>query len=174
MDYESSANATQEVGTLLQYALRPRLLPSQHSEYARLVTRYESDPHFQAEVDWVFAGCGLHVVHASLAGFYLAADPDSQFCYHLSDFRHEPNMKDVNSTVHRTIYGLIVLAAVAYFYPTPLRLAEEAYLRVTPTELDAYIRTCCAEIKPPTGEDEAVAERITQPLRLPRKTTCTS
>jgi hypothetical protein len=141
-------------GRLISFGMQARVLPRADDEYRELLARYRTDPRFQQAVDQFASGLGLRVTNDSQLGFYLAATADSPFAYTLSDFRRERGMSDASGAVARGLYGLVVVGIAAYFYPLPQHLSEESHPTATATQIDAFIRAACEELRARLGDED--------------------
>ena len=134
-----------QAGRLLQWGLRPKVIPYNEPEYRSLVDRYIDRPSFRTIVRELADGLGLTVLEVNDRGIFLGTQSDSVFAQKPSDFRSGRHSADA-----RLLDGLVQIAIAATIYPRQQDLdddALEAKPPITCQEVDEGMRKLCAEFK---------------------------
>lgn len=111
-----------EASRLVGIALNPKAKPGASGtgeEYKKLLDRYLEEPEFASDVRDIAAGLGLEILDADPArGLLCATTTESPFQMVSQDFAGGM------SGTQRALYGLIMIAIAATFYPNPVDLDD--------------------------------------------------
>jgi len=151
----------QDAARLVEYGLRPKLLPARDLGYAELVRRHAEDERFQDLVEAVAAGLGLAVLAVGMqTGTVLAAMDGSVFEVKIDEYAKRAAFRE-RRDVEKTLHGLIHLAVAALAFPRPDDLANDTYVgRVSVEQVDSVVREACRML----DERAAGAEENHDPL----------
>src|SRR5438093_1487185 len=142
---DPSYDVTEKSGRLVRFALLPRLLPSDDTEYLQLIREFLSNAAFQDVTNALARGLGLRVLSVSTqSGLVLGAASDSPFKLRREDYHSRMSASD------RIVQGLIHLAIAAWCFPRAedLREADDVLpARITVEDLVEYLHTLCEELK---------------------------
>jgi hypothetical protein len=148
-------------GRLIQWGLRPRVIPFNEPEYRDLIDRFIDRPAFRALVREFAEGLGLSVLEVNDRGVFLGTQQDSVFAQKPSDFRGGRSSGD-----DRLLDGLVQIAIAATIYPRQQDLDEdtlEAKPPITCQEVDEGLRKLCAEFKQRVAENpDAMTDELEQ------------
>ena len=142
-------------GRLIQWGLRPKVIPFNEPEYRELIERFVDRPTFRGTVRELAEGLGLSVLQVSDRGIFLGTQQDSVFAQKPSDFRGGRSSAD-----SRLLDGLVQIAIAATIYPRQHDLdddALEAKPPITCQEVDEGLRKLCAEFKLRAAENPDAA-----------------
>jgi hypothetical protein len=142
-------------GRLIQWGLRPKVIPFNEPDYRELIERFIDRPTFRATVRELAEGLGLSVLQVSDRGIFLGPQQDSVFAQKPSDFRGGRSSAD-----SRLLDGLVQIAIAATIYPRQQDLDEdalEAKPPITCQEVDEGLRKLCAEFKLRAAENPDAA-----------------
>jgi hypothetical protein len=141
-------------GRLIQWGLRPKIIPYNEPEYRELIDRFIDRPAFRTVVREMADGLGLSVLEVNDRGLFLGTQQDSVFAQKPSDFRGGRSSAD-----DRLIDGLVEIAIAATIYPRQQDLDEsmmEAKAPITCQEVDEELRKLCSEFKQQAAENPDV------------------
>lgn len=138
----SLRNDANDIGQLLNFALRPKTRPGADGAYAALVNRYVDEASFREAFDAVMNGLELRVLYAGDLGLILSARRESVFAYRLSA---EP--VTWNKDQARVLRGLAHLGIAAYAYPHPDDLHDPSVRYVDVLPCEDFIRRACAQLR---------------------------
>lgn len=141
----SAQSDAADAGSLLALGLTGRV-PSEGSEYARVLARYGEETPFRELVDAFATGLGLVVVRALPTGLVLAGQPGSPFGFRLSDLGL--------ATADQQLFGLVLLGIAALAYPTEAHLDAPAAQIVSVDRVERFMRASVERLRT-TSEDEA-------------------
>lgn len=142
-------------GRLIQWGLRPKVIPFNEPDYRELIERFIDRPTFRGTVRELAEGLGLSVLQVSDRGIFLGTQQDSVFAQKPSDFRGGRSSADT-----RLLDGLVQIAIAATIYPRQQDLDEdalEAKPPITCQEVDEGLRKLCAEFKLRAAENPDAA-----------------
>lgn len=142
---ENVHDLAEKSGRLVNFALRPRLLPAQEPEYLDLIRDFTSDAHFQQLAERILRGLGLRVLGVSVqSGLVLGTTAEGPFRIQRDDYHA------LRSASDRIVQGLIHLAIGAWCFPRAEDLGETDEVlpaRLSVDQLTEYIHTLCEELK---------------------------
>ena len=148
-------------GRLIQWGLRPKVIPFNEPEYRDLVERFIDHPTFRTVVREVAEGLGLSVLEVNDRGVFLGTQAESVFAQKPSDFRGGRSTADA-----RLLDGLVQIAIAATIYPRQQDLDEDALEAKPPIscqEVDEGLRKLCADFKQRAAENpDAVTDDLQQ------------
>src|ERR1700752_4131394 len=99
-------------GRLIQWGLRPKVIPFNEPDYRELIERFIDRPTFRGTVRELAEGLGLSVLQVNDRGIFLGTQQDSVFAQKPSDFRGGRSSAD-----SRLLDGLVQIAIAATIYP---------------------------------------------------------
>lgn len=159
-----SSNEDRDVyfaGRLIQWGLRPKVIPFNEPEYRELIDRFIDRPAFRAQVRELAEGLGLSVLEVNDRGMFLGTQQDSVFAQKPSDFRGGRSSAD-----DRLLDGLVEVAIAATIYPRQQDLDEHllsAKPPITCQEVDEGLRRLCSEFKHRIAENpDAMTDDLQQ------------
>ena len=113
-----------DVGRLIQWALRPNIHPNNEPDYRDLVERYLDQVDFRTAVREMLAGLGLRVLDVGLRGMVLVPEPGSIFEMTAANYVTSSKPDE------RLFIGLIHIAILATVFPRPQDLVDDpAFVR---------------------------------------------
>lgn len=133
-----------DAGSLIQWALQPRVHPITKAEYQHLLDRYRDQVPFRECVQAICAGLGIEISAVGPMGMVLTATDDSIFAMTSTDYRRSGGADD------RLIDGLILVAILATMYPRAQDLEEDAQVvrsSIAVEDVEKTLRTICEQLE---------------------------
>ncbi|MFE3173100.1 hypothetical protein ACFXPA_36005 [Amycolatopsis sp. NPDC059090] len=155
------AEDAEQVGRLIAFGLRPRLIAERDSTYRDLVRRFDQDDVFAGLVRAFAAGMGLSVLAVGMpSGIVLVTEAESVFETKMDDYAKYISTKERRET-QRMLHGVAHLAIAALAFPRAEDLADDTHRgRVSVEQVDLVVRETCRLL----DERAARAEQDDTPL----------
>ena len=159
----ATAQLTSDATRLIQYGLRPKLVPARDDLYRDLIQRARTDDEFAAVVEAVAAGFDLVILEISdRAGIVVASTDDSVFAVKMTDYARRTGGEGKAS--ERVLHALAHLGAATLAYPRPADLANETYIgRITVDGVEAFIREAATRLAEAAAKADSADVLVDQP-----------
>ncbi len=154
---DDKLNEIEKAARLVAFGLDYKTVAINDLEYKDLIKTYKSDSAFQQCVQAIAAGFKLRVLSVEDYAIILGPGKDSIFTFKLADAGPEVKAQS------KEIFGIALLGIAAYLFPKQtsfLGSSPSVAPRVSPKEIDEYIRGKCKSIIEKHGSQDAPATNL--------------
>lgn len=127
-------------GRLLDFALRPRQFAGKETEYAELISLYQTSSEFRSVFGRMIQGLSMKVLEVSPRAMLLGVQPESALKVDLGD------LWETDKPEMRLLRGLVVLGIAALCYPRQQDLDQGPMREFSPRDVDNFLRDSCERL----------------------------